>query len=250
MTRGFFVGGNWKMNGSKAMIDGICENLNKVNVPDNTRVVVGASPCYLSYTQSKLTNDKVHVSAQNCYKADKGAFTGEVAPEMLADLGVQWVILGHSERRHVFGESNELIGEKVKKALSVGLNIIPCIGEQLEERESGKTEAVVFEQMKFIADNVAADQWDKVVIAYEPVWAIGTGVVATPEQAQDIHEKLRAWIKDNVNAQVAESVQILYGGSVNGKNCKDLAGRPDIDGFLVGGASLKPEFSDIINAKN
>ena len=120
----------------------------------------------------------------------------------------------------MFGESNELIGEKVKKALSVGLNIIPCIGEQLEERESGKTEAVVFEQMKFIADNVAADQWDKVVIAYEPVWAIGTGVVATPEQAQDIHEKLRAWIKDNVNAQVAESVQILYGGSVNGKNCK------------------------------
>ena len=128
--------------------------------------------------------------------------------------------MGHSERRHVFGESNELIGEKVKKALSVGLNIIPCIGEQLEEREAGKTEAVVFEQMKFIADNVAADQWDKVVIAYEPVWAIGTGVVATPEQAQDIHEKLRAWIKDNVNAQVAESVQILYGGSVNGKNCK------------------------------
>ena len=139
---------------------------------------------------------------------------------IIRDVGIEWAILGHSERRHVFGESNELIGEKVKKALSVGLNIIPCIGEQLEERENGKTEEVVFEQMKFIADNVAADQWGNVVIAYEPVWAIGTGKVATPEQAQDIHEKLRAWIKDNVSAAVADSVLILYGGSVNGKNCK------------------------------
>ena len=135
------------------------------------------------------------------------------------------------------------------KALSVGLNIIPCIGELLTDREAGKTEEVVFAQMKAIADNVPADAWGRVVVAYEPVWAIGTGVVATPEQAQDIHEKLRAWIKDNVNADVAENVEIIYGGSVSGKNCKDLGARPDIDGFLVGGASLKPEFADIINAR-
>jgi triosephosphate isomerase len=250
MSRGFFVGGNWKMNGSKTAIDGICDNLNATAVPENTRVVVGAPAVYLSYAQSKITNSKVHISAQNCYKADKGAFTGEIAPEMLKDIGIEWAILGHSERRHVFGETNELIGEKVKKALSVGLKIIPCIGEQLEERENGKTEEVVFEQMKFIADNVQPDQWDSVVVAYEPVWAIGTGKVATPEQAQDIHQKLRDWIKQNVSAAVADKVQILYGGSVNGKNCKDLASRPDIDGFLVGGASLKPEFSDIINSGN
>merc|ERR1712141_646927 len=250
MTRGFFVGGNWKMNGSKAMIDGICENLNAAAVPENTKVVVGAPALYLAYAQSKITNAKVHISAQNCYKADKGAFTGEIAPEMLKDVGIEWAILGHSERRHVFGESNELIGEKVKKALSVGLNIIPCIGEQLEEREAGKTEAVVFEQMKFIADNVAADQWDKVVIAYEPVWAIGTGVTASPEQAQEVHAHLRQWLVGVVSQEVSDGLRILYGGSVNGKNCRELAKKEDVDGFLVGGASLKPEFSEIINANN
>jgi len=248
MARGFFVGGNWKMNGSLAQIEEICAGLNNVTVPENTRVVVGAPACYLTHAKSKITNAKVAVAAQNCYKADKGAFTGEISAEMIMDIGLNWAILGHSERRHVFGESDELIGEKVAKALSVGLNIIPCIGEQLADREAGKTEEVVFRQMKAIADNVPTDAWGRVVVAYEPVWAIGTGVVATPEQAQEIHEKLRAWLKDNVSADVAASLEILYGGSVNGKNCKDLASRPDIDGFLVGGASLKPEFADIINA--
>ena len=141
-----------------------------------------------------------------------------ILSHIFRDLGINWVILGHSERRHVFGESDELIGEKVKKALETGLNIIPCIGEKLEEREAGKTEEVVFHQMDFIAKNVS--DWSKVVIAYEPVWAIGTGKVATPEQAQEIHEKLRNWVKEKVSADVAASVRILYGGSVNGKNCK------------------------------
>merc|ERR1711937_1004548 len=133
MTRTFFVGGNWKMNGSKAMIDTIAENLNQTKVPQNVEVVCGAPDVFLTYAQSKITNPSVQVSAQNCYKAGKGAFTGETAPEMLKDLGINWVILGHSERRHVFGESDELIGEKVKKALETGLNIIPCIGEKLEK---------------------------------------------------------------------------------------------------------------------
>jgi len=246
MTRAFFVGGNWKMNGSKAMIDTIADNLNNTKVPDGVQVVCGAPSAYMTYAQSKITNKSVAVASQNCYKVGKGAFTGETAPEMLKDLEINWVILGHSERRHVFGESDELIGAKVKHALDVGLNIIPCIGEKLEEREAGKTEEVIFNQMQHIVDNVS--DWKKVVIAYEPVWAIGTGKVATPDQAQEIHQKLREWIKEKVSAEVAESVQILYGGSVSGKNCKDLAAKEDIDGFLVGGASLKPEFSDIINA--
>jgi len=248
MPRNFFVGGNWKMNGSKAMIDGLADNLNQTKVPDGVQVVCGAPTAYLNYAQTKITNKSVHVAAQNCYKVGKGAFTGETAPEMLKDLDIDWVILGHSERRHVFGESDELIGEKVKHALDVGLNIIPCIGEKLDEREAGKTEEVVFNQMDHIAKNIS--DWSKVVIAYEPVWAIGTGKVATPDQAQEIHQKLRKWLSEKVSAEVAESVRILYGGSVNGKNCKDLAAKEDIDGFLVGGASLKPEFSDIINASN
>jgi len=247
MTRNFFVGGNWKMNGSKATIDTITDGLNATKVPEGVEVVCGAPDVYLTYAQSKITNASVHVAAQNCYKEAKGAFTGETSADFLKDLGVNWVILGHSERRHVFGESDELIGEKCKKALETGLNIIPCIGEQLEEREAGKTEEVVFNQMKFVKENVS--DWSKVVIAYEPVWAIGTGKVATPEQAQDIHQKLREWLKTEVSQEVADSVRILYGGSVNGKNCKELAGKPDIDGFLVGGASLKPEFSDIIRAR-
>eukprot|EP01086_Lenisia_limosa_P016690 TRINITY_DN670_c0_g1_i1.p2 TRINITY_DN670_c0_g1~~TRINITY_DN670_c0_g1_i1.p2 ORF type:complete len:185 (-),score=85.36 TRINITY_DN670_c0_g1_i1:48-602(-) len=174
----------------------------------------------------------------------KGAFTGEVAPAMIKDIGLDWVVLGHSERRHVYGESNAMTGKKVALALESDLSVIACIGEQLEDRESGKTNDVCFEQMKAIADNTK--DWSKIVIAYEPVWAIGTGVVATPEVAQETHAALRQWLKDNVSADVAAETRIIYGGSVNGKNCQDLAGRADIDGFLVGGASLKPEFATII----
>merc|ERR1711990_1353914 len=139
---------------------------------------------------------------------------------------------------------------KTKIACENGLNVMLCIGEQLEERENGKTEEVVFEQMKFIADNVAADQWGNVVIAYEPVWAIGTGKVATPEQAQETHAEIRDWLAENVSPAVAGATRILYGGSVNGANCADLITNKDIDGFLVGGASLKPEFKDIIETAN
>lgn len=190
---------------------------------------------------------KFGVAAQNCYKVAKGAFTGEISPAMIKDVGVTWVILGHSERRHVFGESDELIGQKVAHALSEGVGVIACIGEKLDQREAGITETVVAEQTKFIADNVK--DWSKVVLAYEPVWAIGTGKTATPQQAQEVHAKLREWLKAHVSDQVAQSVRIIYGGSVTGGTCKELASQPDIDGFLVGGASLKPEFIEIINAK-
>jgi triosephosphate isomerase len=247
--RKFFVGGNWKMNGNKKSIDGIIDMLNKDGKNPATDVVVSPPALYLEYTRSKLDKDAFGVAAQNCYKVASGAFTGDVSPAMIKDVGCEWAILGHSERRNVFGETDELIGEKVKHALDQGLKIIPCIGEKLEEREAGKTTEVCFRQLKAIVDNVFLDQWCNVVIAYEPVWAIGTGKTATPEQAQEVHAELRKWLSENVDPTVASTVRILYGGSVSAGNCEELAKKPDIDGFLVGGASLKPDFIKIINAK-
>ncbi|XP_039254241.2 triosephosphate isomerase-like [Styela clava] len=243
--RKFFVGGNFKMNGDRKMLDSIVENLNKTEC-GNTQVVVAPPTVYLSYVKEKLS-DNVNVAAQNCHNVAKGAFTGETSPDMLLDLGISWVILGHSERRHVFGETDELIGKKVQYALEKGMQLIPCIGEKLEEREAGTTEQVVFGQMETIKNNV--NDWSRVVIAYEPVWAIGTGKVATPQQAQEVHQKLRQWLAQNVSDAVSKSTRIIYGGSVSAANCKELAKQPDVDGFLVGGASLKPEFSDIIKAR-
>jgi triosephosphate isomerase len=244
--RKFFVGGNWKMNGNKEEIKKIVDGLNAAKLNDNTDIVVSPPACYLEYTKG-LLSPKILTAGQNSYKVAKGAFTGDLSPQMLQDVGADWVILGHSERRNVFGEKDELIAEKVAYALEVGVGVIACIGEKLEEREAGKTEEVVFSQTKIIAAKVS--NWDKVVLAYEPVWAIGTGKTATPQQAQDVHAQLRKWLKENVSEAVANSVRIIYGGSVTGGNCKELAQSPDIDGFLVGGASLKPEFIEIINAR-
>lgn len=215
-------------------------------VLSSSEVVCAPPTAYIDFARQKL-DPKIAVAAQNCYKVTNGAFTGEVSPGMIKDLGATWVVLGHSERRHVFGESDELIGQKVAHALEEGLGVIACIGEKLDQREAGITEKVVFEQTKVIADNVK--DWNKVVLAYEPVWAIGTGKTATPQQAQEVHEKLRGWLKSNVSDAAAQNTRIIYGGSVTGANCKELASQPDVDGFLVGGASLKPEFVDIINAK-
>ncbi|XP_067832961.1 triosephosphate isomerase B-like [Heptranchias perlo] len=246
MVRKFFVGGNWKMNGNKKSLSELACSINKAKINPDTEVVFGAPAVYIDCIRQTL-DCKYGVAAQNCYKVATGAFTGEISPAMIKDCGATWVILGHSERRHVFGESDELIGQKVAHALSEGLGVIACVGEKLDEREAGTTDKVVFAQTKFIADNVK--DWAKVVLAYEPVWAIGTGKTATPQQAQEVHEKLRKWLKDNVSEAVASSVRIIYGGSVTGATCKELAGMCDVDGFLVGGASLKPEFVDIINAK-
>lgn len=238
------------MNGSKKDIDGIIEFL-KECLNDEVEVVVAPPAIYLDYTKSKIDEKigagKIGVSAQNCYKVEKGAFTGENSANMIKDMGCGWVILGHSERRHIFGETDKLIGEKVKYALSVGLKVIACIGEKLDERNAGKTEEVVYRQMQAIVDHVTSDDWKNIVIAYEPVWAIGTGVTATPDQAQEVHGQLRAWFKQK---GVPESVRIQYGGSVTAGNCRELAAKPDVDGFLVGGASLKPDFVQIVNARS
>ncbi len=179
----------------------------------------------------------LQVAAQNCHKEAKGAFTGEVAPGMLVDLGVPLVLLGHSERRNVFGESSALVGEKAKAALAAGLRVVFCCGELLAERQAGATLAVVQAQLQPLLALDDAD-WARLVIAYEPVWAIGTGVTATPQQAQDTQRDIRAWIAASKSAEIAARVRIQYGGSVNAKNADELAAQPDIDGFLVGGASL------------
>jgi len=234
------------MNGNKQEIKAIVDGLNSASLNDDTDIVVSPPACYLEYTKG-LVSSKIHTAGQNSYKVAKGAFTGDLSPQMLLDVGADWVILGHSERRNVFGEDDKLIADKVGYALESGLGVIACIGEKLEEREAGRTEEVVFQQLSAIAAKVSS--WDKVVIAYEPVWAIGTGKTATPQQAQDVHAQLRNWLKEKVSDSVATSTRIIYGGSVTGGNCRELAQSGDIDGFLVGGASLKPEFVEIINAK-
>jgi len=243
--RKFFVGGNWKMNGNKASIDVIADWMTKGPLDARTEVVVGVPQCYQIYARQKLPSS-VGVAGQNCYKAEKGAFTGEQSPAMILDCGCKWVILGHSERRNVFDETDALIGEKVGHALAAGLSVIPCFGEKLEERQQDRTLEVCFKQLAAIANNVS--DWGKVVLAYEPVWAIGTGLTATPQQAQEVHVAVRSWLAANVSQEVAAATRILYGGSVSASNCRELAACPDIDGSLVGGASLKPDFVQIINA--
>ncbi|PRW33625.1 Triosephosphate cytosolic [Chlorella sorokiniana] len=247
MARKFFVGGNWKANGTLKSNEELVKVLNAAEVPgtDVVEVVVAPAAVHIPAVQAALRKD-FSVAAQNCWTGKGGAFTGELPAEMLKDLGLPWVILGHSERRHILKESDEMIADKVAYALSQGLGVIYCIGEKLEEREAGNTMAVNARQMKALADKIS--DWSKIVVAYEPVWAIGTGKVATPEQAQEVHDEVRKWLAANVSPKAAAATRIIYGGSVTAANCGDLATRPDIDGFLVGGASLKPEFVDIIKA--
>lgn len=177
------------------------------------------------------------MAAQNVYDQPNGAFTGEISVSQLKDSNITWTILGHSERRTVLKETDEVVASKSKYATENGLGVIWCCGESLEEREAGKTIAVVSKQLEALKAQVS--DWSKIVIAYEPIWAIGTGKVATTQQAQDVHKAIRDWLR-GVSDKVADETRILYGGSVNEKNCAELSKQPDIDGFLVGGASLKP----------
>jgi len=245
-TRKFFVGGNWKLNGDRASIEALSKTLNDAGFPADVDVIVAPPSAYLSYAREKLS-PSIQVAAQNCYKVAKGAFTGEISPAMIKDVGCNWVILGHSERRHVFGENDKLISEKAIHAISEGLGVIYCIGEKLEEREGNQTKEVCFRQLQSALDHKI--DWAKTVVAYEPVWAIGTGKTASPEQAQEVHVWVRDWLKTHVNEVTAHQTRIIYGGSVTGENCKELAKKPDVDGFLVGGASLKPEFVQIVKAR-
>jgi triosephosphate isomerase len=247
-SRRFFVGGNWKMNYSKAILEKVNEALGKTKDVDVDIVCAPPTLFIKDFIASKPSH--VQVAAQNCYHAKEGAFTGEISPEMLKEAGCNWVILGHSERRTLFNENDEFLKKKIDYVLNnTDINVIACIGETLQERESGKTNEVVERQVKAYQEKIGNDQYDRVVIAYEPVWAIGTGKVATPQQAQEVHEHLRKVIGQNTNGDIAKKVRIIYGGSVTGSNCKELAQKPDIDGFLVGGASLKPEFEQICKSR-
>jgi triosephosphate isomerase len=199
----------------------------------------------LDRVREVVSSSNIKLAAQNMYYEDSGAFTGEVSPKMLKELGVQAVIIGHSERRRIFGETDELINKKIKKALAEGLTPIFCIGETLEERQKGLTFCVLEKQVREGLYGINAEEVKRVVIAYEPVWAIGTGVVATPEQAQEAHEFVRSLLAKIYSDEVAQSVTILYGGSVTPENFFGLFVKPDIDGALVGGASLKESFVEL-----
>lgn len=222
-------------------------------------VVIAPTNLHVHLVKDLLRKD-ITLAVQNVWKENvffvfiyqkQGAFTGEITAPLVKDIGIPAVILGHSERRHtVAAESNELIAEKTVTCLANGLDVILCIGELLEEREANKTFDVIDAQLDAVIKAVKPEDWAKIVIAYEPVWAIGTGKTASPEQAQEVHEHIRKHMATKVNDKVAEAVQIVYGGSVNTKNCDNLIAKPDIDGFLVGGASLKPDFFNIINCKH
>lgn len=251
-VRRFFVGGNWKCNGGVEAVGKLVKGLNEstAGLPAAELVEVVVAPPALYLDSCKRTLDaRFAVSAQNCYHK-KGAFTGELAAEHLTDFGIRWVILGHSERRHVFGEKDDLLGLKASAAVAAGLNVIYCIGELLDERKANKTEAVIEAQMAALAKVITSpEQWAHIVVAYEPVWAIGTGVTATPAQAQEAHAFTRKWVAEHVSRDVAASIRILYGGSVTPQNASELAVNPDVDGFLVGGASLEAaKFVPIINS--
>ncbi|GBG34141.1 Triosephosphate isomerase [Hondaea fermentalgiana] len=241
------IGGNWKCNGTKESVKELIETLNSAgDFPSNAEVVVAPTALHLGMAVDGLRKD-ISVSVQNLWKEPKaGAWTGELTVDLIKDFGINWAILGHSERRAYCGETPEIVGTKVKIALEAGMKVMACIGEQLSDREADKTMDVCKEQLDPIIAAVPSGAMDRVVIAYEPVWAIGTGVTATPEQAQETHEQIRAYLKTKIGEEAAQGVRIIYGGSVKGANCQELIKKADIDGFLVGGASLKPEFKDII----
>ncbi|KAL3823231.1 hypothetical protein ACHAXA_003510 [Cyclostephanos tholiformis] len=244
-ARKFFVGGNWKCNGSVQQVNDLISMLNQSTLSTDTEVVVCPSQLFVQGVKNGLRSD-ISVGAQDVWTGGNGAYTGETSADMLADMGVKWAIVGHSERR-MRGESDVEVASKAKYALGRGIKVIACCGEPLEAREAGTTNEYVFPQIKAYADAFTKADWANVVIAYEPIWAIGTGLTATPEQAQDTHAAIRKYLGEIAGSDVAESTRILYGGSASGKTAPGLSAKPDIDGFLVGGASLKPEFADIVN---
>jgi len=238
--RKILVAGNWKMHGSKALVTELLEGLLAAPSTDAAELAVFPPFPYLAQAQSLLSGSPIAWGAQNLNPVAQGAHTGEVSAPMLLDFGCRYVLVGHSERRTLYGESDEDVAARFAAALEAGLEPVLCVGETLQEREDGLTEAVVERQLQAVLDRCGFEGFRQAIVAYEPVWAIGTGRTATPEQAQAVH----AFIRDIFAARddiIAGQLRILYGGSVNGSNAADLFAREDIDGGLVGGASLKAE---------
>lgn len=247
--RKYIIAGNWKMNKNLSeaiqLVSDLKIELNGKNL--NAEVVVAPPFISLEAVKTLIKDTDIKLGAQNTHSVDSGAFTGEVSADMLKSVGCEYVILGHSERRTIFGESDEFINQKVKQALKNNLTPILCCGESLEERENGTTFKVVEQQIKTCLNNLSEEEIKNTVIAYEPIWAIGTGKTATPEQAQEVHEFIRNLLVKLTSVETAQEITIQYGGSVNAKNAKDLLSKPDIDGALVGGACLKADsFREII----
>lgn len=247
--RKHIVAGNWKMNNDLAATAGLITDLKrKVNNGD-AEVIIAPTYINLHSAFESLSDSNITVAAQNMHQAKSGAYTGEISAAMLKSVGVNTVILGHSERRAYFNEGDELLTEKVNAALENEMRVIFCFGEELEDRKAGNQEKVVESQLKNALFHLDASAWSSIVLAYEPVWAIGTGETASPEQAQDMHAFIRKTVAETYNKEVAENVTILYGGSVKPGNAKEIFGKPDVDGGLIGGASLKADdFFEIVNA--
>lgn len=247
MARKKIIAGNWKMNMTPSQAVELVNTLKPLVANDGVDVVfcVPAIDIIPAMEAAKGTN--IQIGAENMYFEEKGAFTGEIAPDMLTDVGVKYVIIGHSERREYFAETDETVNKKVLKAFEHGITPIICCGESLTQREQGITIDWIRQQIKIAFLNVTAEQAAAAVIAYEPIWAIGTGKVATTEQAQEVCKAIRDCITEIYDEATAEAIRIQYGGSVSASSAPELFAQPDIDGGLVGGASLKPDFGKIVN---
>ena len=234
------VAGNWKMNASKDSVDNLIKDLLTGMDGITSEVLVCAPFPYLAQVELLIQGSKVMLGAQNLNTNSSGAYTGEVSADMIKDFGARHVIVGHSERRSLYGETSTMVAEKTKAALNAGLTPLLCIGESIEQRDSGNTEAVIEKQLSAVIELVGIEAFNQIIIAYEPVWAIGTGVTATPEQAQEAHLFIRSLLAKN-DESVAQKTPILYGGSMNASNASELISCADIDGGLIGGAALKAE---------
>jgi triosephosphate isomerase len=251
MKRLPFIAGNWKMNKTVTeAIDLVKQLKASLSAIEGVEVAVAPPFTALFAVRKELEGSSIRLAAQNLFWEEKGAFTGEIAPPMLKEVGCHYVILGHSERRQFFGETDDTVNRKVKAALSQELKVIFCIGETLKEREEGKTFAVIERQVPGGLKDIHKEEMSSIVLAYEPVWAIGTGKTATPEQAEEVHRFIRKKLAELYSKEIADGVRIQYGGSVTPENIRGLMEQEDIDGALVGGASLKSEtFSKIVRFK-
>ena len=249
MARKKIIAGNWKMNMTPSEAVALVETLKPLVATEDADVVFCVPAIDIVPVVEAVKGSNIQVGAENMYFEEKGAYTGEISPNMLVDAGVKYVILGHSERRGYFGETDADINKKMKKAFEHGLTPIMCCGESLEQREQGVPMDFIRQQVKIGFQGLTADQAKEAVIAYEPIWAIGTGKTATTEQAQEVCGEIRKCIAEIYDEATAEAIRIQYGGSVNAATAPELFAQPDIDGGLVGGAALKPDFGKIVNYK-
>ena len=249
MARRKIIAGNWKMNMTPSATVELINTLKPLVASDDVDVVFCVPAIDIIPALEAAKGSNINIGAENMYYEESGAYTGEIAPNMLTDVGVKYVIIGHSERREYFGETDITVNKKVLKAFEHGITPIVCCGETLEQREQGVTIDFIRQQIKIAFLNVTAEQAKSAVIAYEPIWAIGTGKVATTEQAQEVCAAIRACIAEVYDAPTAEAIRIQYGGSVSADSAAELFAQADIDGGLVGGAALKPDFGKIVNYK-